>query len=126
MNRDEVLAQYPSAVASPRGPTASPVCTIQDIPFAANFVFHDGKLTSVELTSDNKSEFIARNSPNTFCELLMGKYGAPLKIEPTFHDGLWRTDRTVIKFRAPATPSPDVPAFSIYYWSLDSPQYRPL
>lgn len=125
MSRAEVTAQYPTA--EPEGERLKVVHAgeILGVPFDATFEFHEEKLVSLALRSDNASPAISRTSPDTFRDLFIGKYGAPLNLKPTAtsFEGVWRSDRTVIKFFMPSTSAPGVPVYSIFYWSRSDPRY---
>ncbi len=125
MSRAEVSAQYPAA--TPEGDRLKAVHAgeILGVPFDATFEFREDKLVSLALRSDNASPAISRSSADSFRDLLIGKYGAPLHLKagPTSLEGVWRSDRTVIKFFAPSTPAPGYPVYSFYYWSRADPRY---
>ncbi len=126
MSREEVTQQYPAAVAQGRSLVASHATEILSIAFEARFDFQDDKLVGIGLRSDNSSPAIAQSSADTFRDLLIGKYGTPAVLKPAGSalEGIWRSDRSLIKFITPTTPTPNVPAFNFYYRSLQDPQFN--
>lgn len=126
MSREEVTQQYPAAVAQGRSLVASHAAEILSIPFEARFDFQDDKLVGIGLRSDNSSPALSQSSPDSFRDLLLGKYGTPvlLKSAGSALEGVWRSERSLIKFVTPSTPGPNVPAFIFYYWSLQDPQFN--
>lgn len=126
MTRAEVSALYPAATSE--GDSRLKVTHAREIlglPFDASFEFDHDKLVALVLRSDNSFPATRNTSPDSFSDLLTGKYGAPLslKVGPGSVTGLWRSDRSVIKLFMPSAPQPDYPVFSLYYWSRTAPRF---